>query len=382
MAINTQTKTGLVGQMVTAVQSWASGFVDFAIGSIPLAVVEAVADVALWLQGLIIYLLTITRAATSTGSNLDTWLADFGYTRAQAIAATVNLTFGRYNSSGATYVPVGASVQSADGSQIFIVGTNIANGAYSATAGGAGVPGYVLGIGTATVANVPAAASAASAASNVLAGTLVVITSPITGIDYVTNPTAAISGANAATDTQARAGFVTYLALLARATPAAVAAAAAGVAGVQISTVLENTTIGGTYLLGSTLVVIDDGSGTPSAALQAAVAAAVNLVRPLNSITQVSGPSVVSAAVVVSVKVATGYNAASVASAVQAAITSYINATGFLASLPYTRISQIAYDASAGVANATGETLAGGTADLVATGTQLIRTTSVTINTY
>jgi len=58
---------------------------------------------------------------------------------------------------------------------------------------------------------------------------------------------------------------------------------------------------------------------------------------------------------------------ATVVALVQAALTVYIQGLGLGVSLPYSRLAQVAYDASPGVMNVTGVTLNTATADVTAT---------------
>ena len=67
-ALQTQTFDQLVQIEATAIQASSGGsLIDFSVGSILLAFAQAVAMVALWLQGLILQLLITTRAATASG---------------------------------------------------------------------------------------------------------------------------------------------------------------------------------------------------------------------------------------------------------------------------------------------------------------------------
>ncbi|MEF9481383.1 hypothetical protein [Ralstonia sp. 1B3] len=96
MSIQTQDWVTLVRNQVAAIQGYAKVLVDLTVGSVLRAVVEANAAVTVWLQGLILQVLAITRAATSSGSDLDTWMADFGLTRLAAVPATGSVTFSRF----------------------------------------------------------------------------------------------------------------------------------------------------------------------------------------------------------------------------------------------------------------------------------------------
>ncbi len=85
MAITWLSRTASNSQQTAAVQANASGInIDVSDGSITLALAQAVTGVALFLQGIVLQVLGLTRAATSTGANLDSWMADFSLTRNQA----------------------------------------------------------------------------------------------------------------------------------------------------------------------------------------------------------------------------------------------------------------------------------------------------------
>src|ERR1700733_382289 len=118
-SLQTFTFTELVSQIATAIQGSASALYDFTVGSTLRAIAEATSAVVLWLQAIILQLLTVTRAATSVGSDLDSFMADYGVTRLAAVASTGNVTFARFTSTQQAVVPIGATVQSADGTQTF-----------------------------------------------------------------------------------------------------------------------------------------------------------------------------------------------------------------------------------------------------------------------
>src|ERR1700747_69381 len=71
----------LVQNMSAAVQAKNSALVDFSVGSENLAFAEAVAMVALWLEGLAVYAIAFARAQTCQGTDLDSWMAQFSFPR-------------------------------------------------------------------------------------------------------------------------------------------------------------------------------------------------------------------------------------------------------------------------------------------------------------
>ncbi len=111
----------LVEDMGAALQSSATALVDVSVGSVIRAIFEANASVVLWLQWLILQVLQTTRAATSTGPDLDSWMLDYGLTRLPASPASGTVTFSRFANSLAALIPVGAMVKTSDGSLSFSV---------------------------------------------------------------------------------------------------------------------------------------------------------------------------------------------------------------------------------------------------------------------
>lgn len=365
--LQTQTFDQLVQTEATAIQASSSGaLIDFSVGSILLAFAQAVAMVALWLQGLVLQLLTTTRAATASGSDLDSWVADFGVTRLPAVAATGTVVFSRFTATQAAIVPLGAVVQSADGTQQFFVIADPAQAAYSD-----GDEAYLIPAGAVSISATVQAVTP-GLAGNLAAGTISALGQSISGVDTVTNPSAFASGAAAESDAALRVRFVNYLASLAKATKLAVGNAIVSVQEGLTYTLTEDYTYAGTYQPGYFYVVIDDGSGMPPAALLAVVSAAIDAVRGCGLQFGVFAPVPITAAVAVTVTAASGYSHAGVAAAVQNGILAYIEALPVGTSLSWSRLYQIIYAASPGVATVTGLTVNGGTSDLIATAQQAV----------
>ena len=113
----------IVSGQAAAIQGSASGLVDFSVGSILRAIVEAMAQVVLWLQALILQLLATTRASTSVGADLDSWMADFGPVRLGAKYASGVETFSRITATQPGLVPVGTTLATLDGTQQYVVTT-------------------------------------------------------------------------------------------------------------------------------------------------------------------------------------------------------------------------------------------------------------------
>ena len=373
-AVPTRTFTDLVRGQVAAIQGAAAGLVDFTIGSILRAVVEANAQVILWLQAIALQILAATRASTSSGSDLDSWMADFGLTRLPAVSATGLVTFSRFTATQPATIAVGVTVETADGSQQYAVTLDATNPLYSASAAG-----YVLPAGLAT-ATVPVAAQLAGSAGNAAVGALNTITQALPGIDTVSNGLAFANGADAESDQALRARFITYIQSLSEGTVQAIGFAIASLGQGITYAIVENQSYAGVALNDYFYVVVDDGTGAPSAAFIARVSAAVDLVRPIGSTFSVYPPVELVVSVTMSVNLKTGYLASVVSAAISTAITSYMDALPLGAGFPLSKLYQLAYDASPGVANVSSVTLNGGVADLAPVGKQVIKAGTVTVS--
>jgi len=372
-SLQTYSFQALVNNIATATQAACSSLVDFGVGSILRAIAQAVAAVVLWLQAIILQTLTLTRAATSVGADLDSWCADYGFFRLPANSATGQVTLSRFTATQQAVVPVGATVQTADGSQTFTVTIDTTNSAYNASLGG-----YVIPVNTSSV-NVPVQAKVGGSGGNVQASTITVITSPIPGVDAANNSAGFTNGYDAESDASFRARFVLYIASLSKATKTAVNAAVLGVQQGLNDTITENQDYNGTTDMGFFYVVVDDGTGNASSSLLNAVGSAVDAVRPLCSRFAVFAPADVTASVTMTITSAAGFNHATVVGNVGVALTSFINALQLGVSLPYTQIASIAYGVP-GVANVTAYTLNGGTTDLTANQKQRIIAGVMTIS--
>jgi uncharacterized phage protein gp47/JayE len=359
MPLSLQNFTAMVEQMAAAVQGAATQVLDLTVGSVLRAILEANASLGLWLQWLIVEVLQTTRLATSSGADCDSFGADFGFTRLPASAAGGVVTFGRFAPVLSAFVPVGTTVMTSDGSESFVVTADTTNGSY-----GANRDGYSLAAGLASI-DVPVLAVVSGAAGDVLAGTVGLLTSAIPGIDTVSNAAPMTGGLDAESDAAFKARFGNYLASLSRATLGAIEETVAGVQqGLSVS-IAENVDQTGAVSMGSFVVTVDNGTGMPPASLLAVVAEAVNAVRPVGTRFAVQGPVVVSADLSLTLTLAPGAQAPVVVAAVNNAIAAYIEALPVGALLPYSRLSQIAYDASGSVTNVTDMVLNGATADLV-----------------
>jgi hypothetical protein len=318
-------------------------------------------------------LLALTRAATSIGPDLDSWMADFSVYRLPGAAAYGLVTFGRFTLSSAL-IPLGAQVKTLDGTMIFNVIENANNPAWSFA-----LNGYVLGAGVPTV-TVSVQSTVAGTMGNVLAGAIGLLASAIPGVDTVTNGLAYANGINAETDAALRTRFQLYLATRSLATPAAVAYAIESVQQGLTFSITENQTAGGIYQPGTFVVYADDGSGAIGTALLTLIADAVAAVRPIGSIAVVLGATAYLANVSLTIVCATAALHLAAVGPVATAIEAYIEALPVGAPMPYSILAKLAYDAAPAVINVTAILLNGATSDLVATNAQVIRAGTITVN--
>lgn len=349
----------IVASASAAVQGAARTALDLSVGSTLRAILEAHAGVATWMQWMSLQVLQTCRAATSTGADLDSWMGDFGLTRLPGVAARGTVTVGRFAPLAAALVPAGTPVRTADGSHTFLIQPEPSHPAWSAAQNG-----FVLPAGTASV-DVPVAATDVGAGGNVQAGVIALLVAALPGVDTVVNALPTLGGQDAETDAAFRNRFALFLNSRARATPTAIAAA---VASVQIGlswTVQENTAPDGSPQPGVVTVTVDDGSGAPGPALIAAVASAVEAVRAAGTQVTVRAPAVTVANVTLSVRTIGGTVSSDVAAAVAAAVAGHIGGLPVGAPLPWSRLVQVAYDASPAIANITAVSINGAVADLL-----------------
>ena len=361
MAVSVQNFVTLVENQVAAIQGFCATLLDFTVGSILRALVESNAGQGLFLQAQALQVAALTRAATSQGADLDSFFGDFGFTRLPASGSTGQETFTRFTPTQQVQLPVGTVVQSFDGSQQFAVLPDTTNAAYSSTPNAYVVPAGTAGITVLTQSN------NTGAATNVSAGTITQIVTSGISFDTVINAAPFEGGSNAETDAAYRARFVLYLASLSKGTLAALLYAVNEVQSGLSQSMVEQQTYAGSATSGYFYDVVDDGSGSPPSSLLSSVATAIDTTRAFGIAFSVFAPVTITANVAMTLTTATGYVHATVVALVQAALTVYIQGLGLGVSLPYSRLAQVAYDASPGVMNVTGVTLNTATADVTAT---------------
>lgn len=356
----------VVQNFATSVQGAASVLVDFEEGSVSLAVGEALAGVVVWIQSLILLLLQTTRLSTSSGNDVDTFVADFGLTRLAAVFSGGQVLFARFTPTYQAQIAPGVQVTTADGTQSYVVVADTTQPAWNAALGA-----YVIPPGASScLATVVAVNSGTQ--GNVGANTISVIGSAIPYVDTVTNPSPLVSGENAETDTALKVRFVAYIASLSKATKQAIIACVLALQVGATCNITENQDYNGTNDPGSFYAVCDDGSGSPPSTFLQNAFNAIDKTRACGIRPAVYAPLALTANVAMQVNVASGYTASAVYAAVASAIQTYLQSLTLGATCLWSYLSTVAYGVPGVAEVLPGWTLNGGNSDLVPTSQQRV----------
>ena len=372
MQLQLQNFTTLVQNMAAGVQGSARVLLDLTTGSVLRAILEANASAALWLQWIAVQVLATTRAATSIGPDLDSWVGDFGLARLPGQAATTSLTFSRFTLGFAATIPVASQVKTGDTSVTFSVLADPTNPAFSIA-----LNSYGLAAADGSI-TVPAQATVPGVLGNVAAGAISLLATAMPGVDTVTNPSSASGGNDAEPDAALRARFANFIDSRSRATPAAIAFTIQSLQQGLSYALSENVDPMGVARPGFFTVTIDDGSGCPPTSTISAVSTALEAVRPVGSMFAVQPPAVVTAniSMTISTPVANHPTAqASVTSAVEA----FVSSLAIGAELPLSRLAAIGYGADPSITNVSGISI-NGAADLSPSPSGIIKPGTVTVN--
>ena len=388
MTLPTKSWSQLVQDMTA---SWGAG-----IGVVPvlspgdflLALFEAVAGQLDFLQAQIAQVLALTRASTSTGADLDTWMADFNFLRLPATSASGQVSLGKFQAStspivvpaatlvGGVYVG-GLLVQTQGGSVVYQTIPDTSQSTYSFVSNTYILPAGSLAM-TVTVQSLNPGSS-----GNVAAGAIKQLGSQ-SAIDTVTNGLAFSNGFNAESDVSYRNRFVLYLSTLAKATKGAILTAINSVQqGVQ-ATLAENQNPNGTSQYGTFTAFVSNGNTPASVSLINSVYAAVDAVRAFTVQPFVVAAQIVSVSVTVTVRLAPGTTLATVQSLIQAAISSLSSSLNSGGTLFISSVEQQALTVSGVVAVRPGTLINGQAADFVPSSSAVVQipVTSVFVGQY
>jgi hypothetical protein len=350
----------IVQATVAGIQGRAAALIDFGKGSPLLAITQGFASAFLWFQSLALVILSAARLSTSNNIDVDTFTADFmpvlpgtASPRLGAQAASGLLLFSRFTASPqALFIPVGAVVQTTDGTQNFQITADPTFATYSAVANGYTMPA------NAPTLTIPASAVIAGSGGNVAAGSISTITTPLQGIDSVTNLAAFVNGEDQESDSELKSRFAAYILGLSRGDIYGTIAALDGAeVGAQFK-ITEDYTLNGVFTPGYYFIVVDDGSGAPPPSFVSAMTSAAWSVRPLGIRLGVFTPNVIFVTVQMQINTAKGYDHNTVCGLVANAIADGINTLGLGVSLNFNQLSAWAYSVS-GVTGITGMLLNG-----------------------
>lgn len=315
-------------QFVQDMQSlWGSG-----IGVVPvlspgdflLALFEGVAGQLDFLQAQVFMVLALTRASTSTGADLDSWMADFSFLRLPSTLATGTVTLSKLQAATSPiFVPAatlvsgvytgGTLVQTVGGGVVYQIIPDTAQGSYVAQSNS-----YVLPAGTLSIF-ATAQALVGGSAGNVAAGAILQLGSQ-SSVDAVVNTLPISNGFDAESDGAFRARFILYLSTLAKATKAAILAAIQSVQqGIQVS-LAENQDPFGKVQLGTFTAFISNATQAPSASLLAAAFAAADATRAFCIQPYVAAVANQLCTIVLAVRLAPGYTLAALQTTVAQAV--------------------------------------------------------------
>lgn len=382
MTLPTKLISGFVSDMIATWSAQTGTSTSFTDGDPLLAFWQSVAVQLDFLQAQIQLVLALARAQTSTGADLDSWMAQFDFFRLPSDFATGPENFITLTPAAtAVLIPAGAIVQTPGGGIQYQVVGDTNDAAWNPAANG-----YVLAIGqTSVTATVQALVGGSG--SNLLANQLTQTGTSVPGIAQVTNPAPITNGIDAESDQSFRTRFILYLATLAKATKAAILAAAMSVQQGLLISLLENQQPNGTTLLGSFTVVADDGSGNPPASLLNAIFNAVDAVRAFSVQPFVVPPTSLQANIALSANLtlSTGMVAANVNTGIQNAVAAMTNQLPPGGRLNGSAIITAALSVPGVTAiNPASVTINGSPNDLIPTIQQEIRTTvsAITVGNY
>ena len=335
----------LVQNILNGIQSKVQKTLDFTIGSVFVALAESQGQTGIWLQSLILQVLAWTRAQTSTGSALDLWLAQFGFTRLPGVYASNFVTLGANTApTSPVPIPAGTTVQTLTGVQF------VTSSAATLPAGSTSV-------------SVPVVAVLPGTGGNVSVGAISQFVTAVPGIDTVTNPTAFSNGVDPESDNAVRSRFIVYISSIQKGTTLAVTAAVLGVQQGLTYKLTEFFSQTGVATPAYFYVVVNDGTGNPSSTLLSTIYNAIDAVKAAGVQFNVYGPTAVTVDIGMTVTIAAGYQFAAVQTAIETAIDDQIAALGIGGTLFWSQLYAIAYGV-AGVVEVTGMTANGGTSDI------------------
>ena len=361
MILPVQTFTTMLETMSAGLQGRAAQLINLSVGSVLRALLEANASIAMWLQWLVLQVLSMTRASTSVGSDLDSWMADFSFSRLPGSASSGLVTFTRFTPNLTALIPAGTAVLTTDGSLQFVVVADASSPYWQPK-----TSSYTLAADVVSI-TVPVQATLVGSAGNILAGTIGLLGNALPGVDQVSNLSSFGGGVGPENDASFRARFQTYINSRSLATIGAVESVVMALQQGIRYCVLENVHLDGTVALGNFCVIVDDGTGMASPALLAAVSGAVDSVRPIGTTFSVAAASVLAVTVQMTLSVTSSTAASATGFAVQQAVSSWIQGLPMGGLISISKLEALAHGVGTAVVSVSTTLVNGEAADLQAT---------------
>lgn len=334
-----------------------------------------------YLTALALAIVAAARLSTSTGGDVDTFVADYGLTRLPAIAAQGTVTLGALTApSQSVAIAAGTVIQVQGGAIQYQLIADTTQAAWNAS-----LNAYVLPVGQTSI-SATAQALIGGSAYNAPANALTQFATPVGGVDTVTNPGAIINGLDAESDAALKARFALFFPSLSQGTDAAVQYAAMSVKQGLSLKVLSNVNQNGAAQNGFFTVVVADNGAAPSAALLAQLTTQILAVRALTVNFAAVAPSFVTVDYAMTLELVANPTEPTdtIVSNVETAVSAYINGLGLgTAAVPLLKVGQVAIDADPNVASITPGTLTlnGAAADLALTQFQMAQAGTGTVST-
>lgn len=248
---------------------------DFTVGSVMRALAQTVVFFVSFLQLQIKIAYESFRVATAKGSDLDTRIADWQMTRGQAAAAQGVIKFMANAAAEADFIiPAGTIVSTEEDVYGLTIDYSLDSDLIFPS-GATSVTGEITCVETGRI-------------GNVASGKITNITSPIAGVDSITNPEPTSSGAEDETDEQLRKRLPLRIIGLQTGNESAILNAAYSVPGVTYAKVLNNSPTNGHFTL-----YFSTYSGIVDSALRVRVKEAVDRVADFCIVANYAIPAVI-----------------------------------------------------------------------------------------
>jgi uncharacterized phage protein gp47/JayE len=373
MALPVLTFNQYLENILNALATSTAKITNLRAGSIALAFAQAITGNSMAIQQLIVHVANITRLGTSTGSDVDSFVADYGLTRLPAVASTGNITMTRGITGTTLSVPITGSVaQTPIGLIGFDLVADPTNPKYNIM-----TQSYVFGTSDSSIlAKVQCVTP--GLIGDITANQLTQIVSGFGGVNSITNLLPFGGGADQETDAELKVRFREFISSLAECTESAFEFAINSVQAGLTFQLIEQFHFDGTPFPGGVTIVVDDGSGAISPTLLTTIFNALKPVHAAGIGYEVDAPTNETVGVTVTVQPAGGFDPGTVFAAVQAAIIAYINTLGVGVTVSFVQMNNVVQGVP-GVFEYSALLINGSNVDVVITDTELARAGTVTV---